>query len=303
VFPSIFRGAAAWHQGQLVEIRSLAEILATLDAENKLEGLPFMQEMAQYCGTRLRIHRRADKVCMDGQSLRRLHNSVLLQGSRCDGASHDDCQRGCLMLWKTAWLKLVSEAEGAGRRDASTPGAAADRLSSKRNGHHCCQATELLTATSPLSRWNVWCLWQDFWNGEATLLRLARVVWCTVRTKLPGRWGRRPVGRNTVSPKGHLGLQAGDLVEVKSRAEIEATLTAEGKNRGLSFEAEMVEHCGRRYRVAFPLRQIISQQTGEMLHLEDTVVLEGVTCQGTCARNCPRNNYFYWREIWLRRVE
>ena len=65
----------------------------------------------------------------------------------------------------------------------------------------------------------------------------------------------------------------------------------------------MVEHCGRRYRVAFPLRKIISQQTGEMIELDGTVVLEGVACQGTCARNCPRNNYFYWREIWLRKVD
>ena len=39
-----------------------------------------------------------------------------------------------------------------------------------------------------------------------------------------------------------------------------------------------------------------------MVRLNNTVILEGLTCEGICFRNCPRANYFYWREIWLRRV-
>ena len=65
----------------------------------------------------------------------------------------------------------------------------------------------------------------------------------------------------------------------------------------------MLEHCGRRYRVAFPIRQIIFEQTSKMVQLNNTVALDGVVCQGLCAENCPRANYFYWRESWLRRVE
>jgi hypothetical protein len=293
---------ARWRRGQLVEVRSLTEILATLDAEDRFEGLPFMLEMARHCGQRFRIYRRADKVCLDGQSLRRLRNSVLLEGIRCDGASHDGCQRGCLILWKTAWLRAVpaSEAEGPGTAAAAeTPGT---RLVPQRNGRYYCQATELVGATAPMSRVDVWCLWQDFWNGEATLLRVLRVIWCTLRRKLPRRLGRRPAGHTKISPQGELGLNPGDWVEVKSRREIEATLTTDGKNRGLSFETEMLEHCGRRYRVAFPLRKIISQDSGTMIQLHGTVVLDGVTCQGTCARNCPRSNHHYWREVWLRRA-
>jgi hypothetical protein len=37
-------------RGQLVEVRSSAEIAATLDANGKLDGVPFMPEMARYCG-------------------------------------------------------------------------------------------------------------------------------------------------------------------------------------------------------------------------------------------------------------
>ena len=125
---------------------------------------------------------------------------------------------------------------------------------------------------------------------------------CTARRKLPRLFGRGPAGSLAKSPVGELGLKPGELVEIKGPEEIQATLTAEGKNRGLSFEMEMLRHCGRRYRVAFPLRKIISEQTGEMIHLNDTVVLDGVTCEGTCSGNCPRANHFYWREIWLKRV-
>ncbi|HKT53112.1 MAG TPA: hypothetical protein VJP88_01570, partial [Caulobacteraceae bacterium] len=37
--------------------------------------------------------------------------------------------------------------------------------------------------------------------------------------------------------------------------------------------------------------------------LKDTVVLAGLTCTGVMAKNCPRSNPLYWREIWLERVD
>ena len=46
-----------------------------------------------------------------------------------------------------------------------------------------------------------------------------------------------------------LGLQPGELVEIKSEEEIRRTLDATGKNRGLGFMPEMWPHCGRRGRV------------------------------------------------------
>jgi hypothetical protein len=100
-----------------------------------------------------------------------------------------------------------------------------------------------------------------------------------------------------------LDLQTGELVEVKSFGEIQATLDSQGRNRGLSFEPEMALHCGRRYRVAMPLRTIIVERTGKAVQLSDTVLLEGLVCRGICAVNCPRANFFYWRDIWLKRVE
>ena len=39
-----------------------------------------------------------------------------------------------------------------------------------------------------------------------------------------------------------------------------------------------------------------------MIKLANTVALKGVTCRGLCMKNCPRSNYLWWREVWLRRA-
>src|SRR6267143_5114480 len=95
--------------GELVEVRSREEILSTLDQNGKLDAMPFMPEMLQYCGKRFRIFKRADKTCdnIRDWSLRRVKNAVHLAGVRCDGSSHADCDAGCLLFWNERWLKAV----------------------------------------------------------------------------------------------------------------------------------------------------------------------------------------------------
>ncbi|HEY5075179.1 MAG TPA: hypothetical protein VII34_10840, partial [Pyrinomonadaceae bacterium] len=93
--------------GDLVEVRSAAEILLTLDEKGRLESLPFMPEMLKFCGQRLRISRRALKTCVDDQDIRQLDSTVFLEEARCDGGNHGGCGRACLIFWKEAWLKPV----------------------------------------------------------------------------------------------------------------------------------------------------------------------------------------------------
>ena len=104
------------------------------------------------------------------------------------------------------------------------------------------------------------------------------------------------------TPACRLGLEPGELVEVKSRGEIQATLDSQGKNRGLSFTPEMARYCGERYRVAGRVEKMIVEWTGELRPLGNTVILEAVTCQGLFARHCSRSCYHLWREVWLKRV-
>ena len=44
--------------GDWIEIKSKEEILATLDKNGQLEGLPFMPQMFRYCGKRFKIYKR-----------------------------------------------------------------------------------------------------------------------------------------------------------------------------------------------------------------------------------------------------
>ena len=99
--------------GEVVEVRSEAEILSTLDANGRLEGLPFMPEMLKYCGQRFQVYKSAHKTCDTIQpvGMRRLKDAVHLEGLRCDGEFHGGCQYGCLLFWKEAWLKHSSARE------------------------------------------------------------------------------------------------------------------------------------------------------------------------------------------------
>jgi hypothetical protein len=330
---------ASFRRGDWVEVRSFEEIAASLDDEGTLDGMPFMPEMMPYCGRRFRVYRRADKTCVEGLGMRRLQSAVFLEGLRCDGSAHEGCQRGCVFFWKEAWLQAVSASEAKSRfreevanegtvretlRHASSASArlfhidgastsatavAPDALKTKRNGAFFCQSTELQAATSDLPGGKLALLAHDYVSGDSSTMEVIYFCWRMVKTKFRNIMGRHHPGQQTADAADEdLNLQPGEWVEVKSTKEIVATLDANGKNRGMTFEEEMLEHCGRRYRVAGPINRIILEEVDkkkskQMVTLKNTVALEGVVCRGLCAKNCPRANFFYWRELWLRRVK
>ena len=128
-----------------------------------------------------------------------------------------------------------------------------------------------------------------------------RTAWaCLRRCRFTGPDPRRP-------PTEPLDLQPGELVQVRSPAEIKATLDDQGFNRGLSFDREMLPYCGRTLRVKARVNRLIDEKTGRMLRIpKDCIILEGSVCSGECSTGrwfCPREIYPYWREAWLRRVE
>src|SRR5437868_6800647 len=89
-------------RGDLVEVRTPAEILETLDGDGMVDGMPFMPEMAAYCGRRFLVDARADKVCDTAMHTgsRKVHDSVMLADLRCDGSAHGGCQAECRLFWK-----------------------------------------------------------------------------------------------------------------------------------------------------------------------------------------------------------
>ena len=106
----------------------------------------------------------------------------------------------------------------------------------------------------------------------------------------------------------NLKLQAGDLVEVKTPTEILNTLDAEGTLDQLPFMREMVEHCGRRFRVSRRVVKICASgmKGGSILRgfrTDDVVILDGLRCSGADHDGCQKACIIFWREAWLRKVE
>src|SRR5262249_38759673 len=101
----------SWQAGDWVEVRSREEILRTLDQNARLDGLPFMPQMLEYCGRRFQIYKRAHKTCDAVGSLGglKLPHGIHLE-HRCDGKAYGGCQAGCLLFWKEAWLRPVDAA-------------------------------------------------------------------------------------------------------------------------------------------------------------------------------------------------
>ncbi len=293
--------------GDLVEVRSWNEIQTTLDPNGTLESLPFMPEMAKYCGGVFRVWKRADKACSEGAGMRKLNQTVLLQDLRCDGLFHEGCQRACSLFWKEAWLKPVTRPRlevpsRAGFHQRTWP-----ELPSCREGRHFFQATELIRASTFLPWWDLRQYFKDLTSGNLSPAMLLRALVCLGSNqlqKLRRKKSRQPNRvRLPLSPAEEvLDLRPGELVEVRSRKEIEATLNHQGRNKGLLFLPEMYNFCGNRYRVRSRLEKMILDDTATMRSVKHTVILEGACCSGLKSRGCPRGLFHFWREAWLKRI-
>jgi hypothetical protein len=313
---------ARLRKGDLVEVRNAAEILATLDAKGNLESLPFMPEMISLCGRRFRVDRRAEKVCDTINSnlqSRRLIDTVLLEESRCDGSGHGQCQAECRVYWKEAWLRPVAaEDPPASGADPSVTDAlralveAQVRSDDGAEPRYHCQATAMVAASVALSTTDVKPYVRELKSGNVSARTFVRVMSRAAVMQPAQRLSLLPSpplkGPAARSPKAELlDLQPGEWVRVKSRDEIQRTLTDKGTNRGLWFDREMMALCGKVFRVRGRVARIIDEPTGKMIELtSDCIKLEGGVCSGERSVGrwfCPREIYSYFRECWLERVD
>jgi hypothetical protein len=328
----IVQDALNLRAGEMVEVRSEGEILATLDQNGELDSMPFMPEMLQFCGRRFKVDKVAVKTCdtIGWTGMYQVRNAVHLEGTRCDGRGHGGCQAGCSIYWKEAWLRRVETGNppdpppnGAPRCTVATLREATRKLAGESPASdECfsCQATELRRAApTPIPPWDARQYVRDVRSGNTSWMAMVSSVCIGAfnefqdasRRLLPRmlqiRGGRRfPIieGKLKRTPQQTLDLLPGELVRVKSREEIIATLDANNRNRGMSFDVEMLRYCGREARVLRRVDQIIDEKTGRMLRMKTPcIVLQDVCCTGAYHRCCPRGTYAYWREIWLERVQ
>ncbi len=304
-------------RGDLVEVRDPAEILATLDPDGAVAGLPFMPEMAAYCGRRFTVRARAEKICdtIGYTGSRRLPDAVLLDDLRCDGAGHDGCQAECLFFWNELWLRKV--AQETAQPSPTQPRALAallERVSARTrvDGRYRCQATELQRCTEHLKLWDPRTYVREYTSGNVSFGHFLKVTSRAAVKEPMRKLGLvdevhvRGNGKAS-APLEALNLQPGELVQVKSKEEIAQTLNGEGRNKGLWFDREMLPYCGQVHRVRQRISRFINDQDGRMVVLKnDCVTLEDVICSGDLSLRrwfCPRAIFPFWRECWLRRVE
>ena len=303
--------------GELVKVRDISEILATLDSEGRLESIPFMPEMLPYCGQQFRVFKRADNTCAGGAP-RNLQNAVHLDQLRCNGSAHQGCQARCLVLWKEAWLERVQSGGSSNRPQttfATRDLVAADSWLKTLTEHPCgkvvCQATELCVATGPVDLGSPPCYARDVVTsllarkiGLAELHGLLRwisgwlirgIFFLRLRVRLS-----QPAAGSV--PEEKLNLQPGEVVEVRSKSEILRTLNSKGAHRGLQFKPEMFAFCEGRYRVLGRIDKRVNERSAQITQMKnECILLDSVYCQGQL-HFCTRSNYHYWREVWLRRV-
>jgi hypothetical protein len=335
------RQALNLHAGDWVIVRSQEEILATLDERGRLDDLPFQPEMLEFCNRRMRVAKVAHKTCDNIHKTggRDMKAAVHLENSRCNGALHGGCQADCVFFWKEAWLRRDADpkplpvpgapepvcSEEAVKKWAQAPsqGPSADPI-------WICQTTSLYDATTLLPWWDIRQYVKDVTSGNHSAWHMAKIMTAAAYRNLANlgigygilvrlynlfqkAWGGKPfpiaegkIPNGQPTPEEHLGLQVGELVEVKSGEEIMATLNAKGLNRGMRYDLEMLKYSGGRYKVEMLVHRLINESTGKMLNFKSPCIqLETVYCRAECTPlrlGCPRASNTYWHEIWLRRV-
>jgi hypothetical protein len=304
-----------------------------------------MPEMSKYCGQEFRVYKSAHKTCdtIDYVGARWMGDAVHLEGLRCDGRSHGGCQANCLLFWKGPWLEPVeprvrwwkarAPAQGGDSEcseeslAASTIVARADSGEDTDGLRYRCQATDMNQATMVLPWWDLRQYAVDVRTRNVRVSEIAGALVFRVFLKLRRLHGYRfwmwlyrsiqekrggipfpyRAGTCATTPSETLGLQPGELVQVKSHDEILQTVNQRNRNRGLAFDEEMVGYCGGAHRVQRRVDRIIDEKSGRMLTFgNECIVLDGATCRARFKGErlfCPRSVDLYWREIWLRRVD
>src|SRR5882762_1147747 len=177
--------------GEWVEVCSPQEILATLDEKGCLENMPFMPEMFAFCGQRFRVYKRAHKTCDTVFPVRgRRVNAAVHLETRCNGKAHGGCQAGCLIFWKEAWLKPIERTAAAQGLTSDAPSLsntsqgegcteddvwrAASSQAPGQDARYSCQATQLLSFTTPLKWWDARQYAENYTSGNLSLPQIAR---------------------------------------------------------------------------------------------------------------------------------
>ena len=103
--------------------------------------------------------------------------------------------------------------------------------------------------------------------------------------------------------KSNVGLKTGDLVRVRSRVDIEATLDGWNELKGCAVMPDMWQYCGTTQRVFKVVERFVDERDYRLKKGTGIVLLEGLICQGTeDYGRCDRSCFYFWRVEWLEKI-
>jgi hypothetical protein len=279
--------------------------------------------MLEYYGKPFRVEARAERACDTIKwGVRRIPNTVMLDDLRCSGGAHAGCQASCRLFWKEAWLRPASESvtpavpdnayselEQLALRNVESKASTADEPIFR------CQATDWFGASHAVGWWNVRSFLNEWRSGNVGFWRfssrMTRIVLGEIGLRLHlirrVEEKHRDLSAEPVGTPPPRWLEPGSLVQIRSRDEIEPTLDATGRNKGLFFDhCEMLPFCGKTFPIKSRVERFVDENTGKLIQLKsDAYMLDGVVCSGDRSAGkwfCRRAIYSWWREAWLEPV-
>lgn len=273
--------------GNIVKVKLLEEIKSTLDDNNSLDKMPFMPEMVKFCGKKFRIKKLANFVYKNKKGIRAINNAILLDNIYCDGSSHNGCVKSCSIFWRKEWLTHCADENYEHFNHNVSYNTNLVEFKTIINDSYYCQSSQLQYFSKAL---NIFVkskyLFKEFFAGNKPVILIIINVFYHLELKnlhiinYSLCWIIK--GNKVTTPSESLNLEKGDLVEIRSKEEIIRTLDKTGKNRGMLFSQEMHSFCGQKFRVRSKLNRMITEDTGKMVEIKNTVLLEGLTCNGNC---------------------
>lgn len=98
-------------------------------------------------------------------------------------------------------------------------------------------------------------------------------------------------------------FQTGDLVRVRSREEIQATLDPFKELKGCAFLPDMYQYCGTRQHVLKSMQNFMDERDYKLKKVRGVILLENIICNGTPSFGaCDRCCFLFWREEWLEKI-
>jgi hypothetical protein len=95
----------------------------------------------------------------------------------------------------------------------------------------------------------------------------------------------------------------GQMVRIRSKDDIQATLNLWGELKGCAFMDEMHPYCGTTHQVIRVVERFVDERDYQVKKARGLYLLDGVLCEGTKTYGrCDRACFFFWREEWLEAV-